>query len=271
MNKSAEPAINLNAFTCPHCEAYAAQDWYITAADKLPGVPTVQTAAIIALIRNAKIKGSGTITSEEHSAVQRAVTLKKPLLSWSGNNAYDCLLHNVFVSSCHRCRQLGIWLYEQLIYPAKQATVAPNADLDPDIQADFNEARQIVHQSPRGAAALLRLALQKLCVQLGEPGKNIDSDIASLFAKGLDPHMQMALDSVRVIGNEAVHPGSLDLRDDKDTALFIFELLNAIADQMITRPKAIKNMYDRIPQAKRDGIDARNAAAVKAAPSDKNS
>ncbi|WP_424033423.1 DUF4145 domain-containing protein [Methylocella sp.] len=49
--------------------------------------------------------------------------------------------------------------------------------------------------------------MQKLCVELGEKGKNIDDDIANLVKKGLSPELQQALDILRVIGNEAVHHG----------------------------------------------------------------
>ncbi len=104
----------------------------------------------------------------------------------------------------------------------------------------------------------MRLVIQKLCAHLGEKGKNIDDDIASLISKGLNPLVQKALDVVRVIGNEAVHPGIIDLKDDRDTALRLFGLVNAIADQMITHPKSVQEMYNQLPPGKLAAIDARN-------------
>jgi hypothetical protein len=66
---------------------------------------------------------------------------------------------------------------------------------------------------------------------------------------------------VRVIGNESVHPGSIDLNDDRETALRLFDLVNAIADQMISHPKKVKEMYGKLPEEKRKAIEARDAAA----------
>lgn len=68
---------------------------------------------------------------------------------------------------------------------------------------------------------------------------------------------------VRVVGNEAVHPGTIDLKDDRDTALRLFSLVNAIADQMITHPNVVQEMYDQLPPEKLAAIDARNERATK--------
>lgn len=136
---------------------------------------------------------------------------------------------------------------------------APNEDLNAEIKQDYAEAASIIAKSPRGAAGLLRLCVQKLCKQLGEEGKNIDKDIGALVTKGLDVRLQKALDTVRVIGNEAVHPGEMDLRDDPETAGILFTLINAIADQMISQPKLRDELYAKLPKAKLDGIAARDA------------
>ena len=147
-----------------------------------------------------------------------------------------------------------------MIYPLCATAELPSEDLPEDIQHDFEEARRIANLSPRGAAALLRLALQKLCVHLGESGKNINSDVASLVAKGLPPKVQQALDSVRVIGNEAVHPGTLDLKDDQETVQNLFRLINFIAHKMITEPREIDEIYSGLPANKLADIAKRDSS-----------
>lgn len=145
-----------------------------------------------------------------------------------------------------------------MIYPDSSSIQSPNSDLAQDIIDDYLEAANIINRSPRGAVALLRLAIQKLCKQLGEQGKNINDDIANLVQKGLPTTIQKALDIVRVIGNEAVHPGQIDLKDDQETASKLFDLINIIAHVMITQPKEIAALYETLPEEKRAGIDDRD-------------
>lgn len=93
---------------------------------------------------------------------------------------------------------------------------------------------------------------------LDESGKDLNSDIGNLVKKGLSVQIQQALDSVRVVGNEAVHPGKLDLKDDSEAVQVLFELLNMIVDAMIVQPKKIKELYDKLPEKKKDGIQNRD-------------
>jgi hypothetical protein len=104
----------------------------------------------------------------------------------------------------------------------------------------------------------LRLCIQKLCRQLGEPGDNINADIANLVKKGLSATIQQALDSVRVIGNEAVHPGEMDLKDNRDTALKLFSLINIIAQRMLTEPREVNELFTMLPESKLKGIEDRD-------------
>ena len=120
-------------------------------------------------------------------------------------------VNNLEIAYCSHCKNFSLWLNEKMIYPETTGIQPPNTDLEQEIIEDYLEASNIVNKSPRGAVALLRLAIQKLCKQLGEEGKNINNDIASLVKKGLPVTIQKALDIVRVVGNDAVHPGQIDL------------------------------------------------------------
>jgi hypothetical protein len=167
-------------------------------------------------------------------------------------------IEDLDVCFCSHCERYSAWHDEIMIYPDFEGVEPPNEDLDEEIRCDYEEAASILQKSPRGAAALLRLALQKLCMQLGEKGKNIDNDIASLVTKGLPIKVQEALDSLRVIGNESVHPGQMDLKDDVETASALFKLINFIAEKMITEPKEVGEIFASIPESKKEQINKRD-------------
>ncbi|MDO8619218.1 MAG: DUF4145 domain-containing protein [Candidatus Daviesbacteria bacterium] len=167
-------------------------------------------------------------------------------------------LDDTWICFCAHCNRYSIWHEEVMIYPDFQGIEPPNDDLNEDIKADYMEASSILQKSPRGAAALLRLAIQKLCKQLGEPGQNINTDIGNLVTKGLPAKVQQSLDALRVIGNEAVHPGQLDLKDDVETATALFRLVNFIAEKMISEPKEVEALYEKIPDEKKKQIEERD-------------
>lgn len=158
------------------------------------------------------------------------------------------------------CRGWLIWKHERLVYPISAAAPVPNPDLPEDVAKDYLEARQIAQFSPRGAAALLRLAIQKLGVHLGESGENLNADIKNLVKKGLSVEVQQALDVVRVTGNHAVHPGQIDFDDDQKPPTLLFALVNMIADRMISEPKRIQEFYAQLPEKDRENIRKRDGA-----------
>ena len=162
------------------------------------------------------------------------------------------------VSYCERCGKNTIWHGETIVFPQSSIVEPANPDLPPDIIDDYNEAALVLNLSPRSSAALLRLCIQKLCKVLGESGKDINNDIKNLVQKGLPNKVQEALDSVRVIGNEAVHPGELDLKDNREIANKLFKLLNFIATKLITEPKEIEDLYNSLPETKLEGIKNRD-------------
>lgn len=235
------PEFRKAAFNCPHCGAYAHQTWS----------------------QAAKQDGDG------------------------GTHFRPATGH-FFFSCCAHCANDSVWHYPQqrplprfvternpklkaaieesnsarLVYPSKATGSLPSADLPPDIRTDFLEARTIAAESPRGAAALLRLCIQKLCLHLGENGTDLNSAIGKLVARGLPSKIQMALDTVRVIGNNAVHPGEIDLKDDLNTVLQLLELVNIIAEVMIGHPKRIEALYEKtLSPGQKAQVQSRDAPA----------
>lgn len=77
--------------------------------------------------------------------------------------------------------------------------------------------------------------------------------------QGLPVQIQQALDVLRVIGNNQVHPGTMDIRDDPETAATLFGLVNMIVDVMITQPKHVQALFNKLPASAQQQIQKRDA------------
>lgn len=164
------------------------------------------------------------------------------------------------IRECQACAAYSVFFEEKLVYPRDNPAPPPNQDLPPGAKKDFEEAALIVSDSPRGAAALLRLAMEKLCAEIGGGGRLNDS-IGRLRAEGvITERIQKALDVVRVVGNNAVHPGQIALEDNQETAMSLFMLVNLIAEYGITKPKQVEDMFSALPESAKEAIAKRDGA-----------
>jgi Domain of unknown function (DUF4145) len=155
-----------------------------------------------------------------------------------------------------------------MIYPFGGRAPLPHRDLPKDIKEDYEEARDIVSRSARGAAALLRLTIEKLVnkiieeKKLGGNKEKLNGKIGILVDNGLRSEIQRALHIVRVIGSNAVHPGQIDLRDDIEVAVKLFNLVNRIVQETITEPKEIDSIIRGLPDKERKKIEKENGNMI---------
>lgn len=232
------PRIDERAFNCPHCGAFAHQYKYQV--------------------------GVNMLVNDEHFVQRRNNDIlknkEKPFIEQEYTDLRYQDVIGIYFFHCSSCHELSIWISSGMIWPPESGVPLPNPDLPNGVRKDYEEAGTILGLSPRGAAALLRLGIQKLCKHLGQSGDNLNKDISELVKKGLPPLVQESLDSIRVIGNNAVHPGQIDLEDDQKTARILFEFVNVIADSMISTPSKVKKLYEGLPEGDKQAIKKRDVS-----------
>lgn len=167
------------------------------------------------------------------------------------------------LATCEDCNNFSIWQKDEkrvahMLFPMSVVAPVPHPEMPEDIRIDFNEARLVLAASPRAAAALLRLCVQKLCNHLCGSEGNINAQIKKLVQEGLNIRVQKALDTVRVVGNNSVHPGALSSDDVKSVADSLFQLVNYIVDDRISRPKQVDNLFEGLPERDKTAIQKRD-------------
>ena len=187
-----------------------------------------------------------------------AISLQRwEIRGWDFSQTNIPHLSPIRVSRCDHCEKHSLWVDDKMLYPDVGGAPQPNADLPESIKVLYFEAAAISTKSPRGAAALLRLAVQLLCKELGGKGEDVNSDIALLVKNGLPERVQQALDIVRVTGNHAVHPGQIEV-DNPEVVAQLFELINVIAEYTISMPSRISAKFSGLPASAQEQIKRRD-------------
>lgn len=242
------PKYKIDKFQCPHCGIASQQTWF----DR-----ELASSASNKILNNTYLDYRTNIQDYKQEAIADFI---RTLSEANKRNMAYFIPQDFSVATCSSCGKPTLWIDRAIVYPRTTSLPPPNPDLSEAIKSLYHEATCIFTDSPKGAAALLRLALQHLLRDLGKGGKNINNDIKELVESGLSPKIQQALDLLRVVGNNAVHPGQIALDDDNDVAMKMFHVLNFIADELITKPKELDFLYSKIiPEETRNHIAQRDA------------
>lgn len=183
-----------------------------------------------------------------------------------------------YTATCDYCEEYSLWrvtriglnsegyrtaLEGEMLYPDFGLSPLPEPDMPENVRQDYEEAARIFSKSPRGAAALLRLSLQKLCIHLGEEGKNINTDIRELVKKGVfSGRVVQVADTLRITGNNAVHPAQISDEDFDEVAGKMFDLINFIVKKAITEPKELDALYNKMPENARKAAEQQDAKSL---------
>lgn len=230
MSENQNTILNQKSFKCPHCGAFAHMEWnnlYVVSQDPMGNDFYIKTR-----VHQANCASCGNNNIWYNHA---------PEMDWlPPNNFYEPRDNNDLTR----------------LYPiqeiANKDIPSAKADMPEDVTKLYIEAALIFELSPRSAAALIRLALEKLCDYLGVNKKNIKESIEELARTNIIPiSVAKAADNIRLIGNANVHSGIIcdEVLEDINPAIFTY--INLIVDYAITKPKEIEEINLLFPEKKR--------------------
>lgn len=188
-----------------------------------------------------------------HTIVDSKEELKKFSIAWGG-------IGRVVTNSRISILEL---LDQKLIYPDNPVGLPnPNPDMPDSVSVIYNEAASITNKSPRAAAALLRLALERLLEALGETHGNLNKRIGNLYGS-VPADVTKIMDIIRITGNNGIHDGdigviNIDGKDDKENVLVLFKFINHLTDLFITQPKILDDITNNFTPDQKSGIERRN-------------
>lgn len=237
------PKFQASSFTCPRCHALASQEWLdIYKFGNDSDTPFQISDGKGMKWRSEPGKGAFTVS-----------------YSWSASKCYSCEKHS-------------LWINDDLAFPSEMDVeevdvVAPSEDLPDHVVELYKEAVAVLPHSKRAAAALCRASLERLAKHLTPdlpPDLKLDGRLVHL-GKSVSSTTLRALNIVRHTGNTALHGEKdgdqsaviyLD-EDDSTIATVFFMAINALADELITKPKLMDDLYGQLPDGVRSSFEAK--------------
>lgn len=233
------PSLHTSSFNCPRCGVLCQQQWYgVYEKSKKVSLNKIDLDALPAPRRSI-------ISYADSPSIEHFHQLPPP--SW-----------DLKITICNECTMYTVWHQGKIIFPSMYSDLPePSDDMPDDAKVVYEEAREIFEKSPRGAAALLRLSIEMVIIGILGEKKSLNIMIQKLVEREIPEYIQKGLDVLRHFGNEGIHPGEIDLNEDNETVVFLFELINSMVEELISRKKKIESFYAKLPDGVKDGIATR--------------
>ena len=229
------------SFDCPRCGAYTGQTWFDLMGHELDGT-------------------SGYVTVSDSTVV--AVSAAE-----GGSKHVDWT-----ASKCFSCRNYSLWLHKTLAFPDPRSALSnvansPHEDMPQDAALLFSEAVAVLPYSRRAAAALCRASMERLVKALDPEcpkQAKLDDRLVRLEQRVSSPTIDQ-LNVLRHVGNTALHgekdgDGSATIyidEDDETIATTFFAVINSLVDELISKPRQGKELYDTLPEGVRKSYEAK--------------
>ena len=159
------------SFNCPHCRVYSRQEWgYLRSRD----------------FNDEDYDSNTEYDGPEFVDYNTGYEYPDSNIKYVGPDHLGdiCLGDSFAVSRCDHCKEWVLWNDQKIIYPRSITVENPNPDMPEVAKKLYMESAQILQDSPRASAALLRLALQEILNKVVKGGKNNDiNDMSNAIEK----------------------------------------------------------------------------------------
>lgn len=223
------PVYGRESFECPHCGAFAQQIWY-------KKIYATRPSEIFGDLNLEDLARADCIGCRDYSLWRRSISRMSIRATGSSSD----------------------W---QMIWPLSVPVERPNENMPEGLRVLFEEARAVYAHSPRSSAALLRLTTEGLLREVTGRNDRLNDMIGDLVREGtLNPRLQKTADALRLIGNDAVHPSDemTFTEGARERAAKLFTLVNLLVEELITRPGEIDDLYQSLPENKREQVEKRD-------------
>ena len=241
-----DPQVDAVAFDCPHCHVYAQQSW--------KQVHIGHTYVLNEHYHSVLVRPTLANDIVSRNAHKRQNPIHLNTGSESTSHTSTGRLENLWLSRCYACDNRALWVGSTVIFPMTRLGPPPNCDMPPEVLELYNEAQSIASLSPRAAVALIRKAVEELLQYLDGlyTHGSLDRQITKLERFGLAPELIQTMHALRLVGNDALHAGTIDFTGQDQvsgvSAAMLLDLLNIVTTQTITQWRQIREAIGTLPQ-----------------------